>query len=122
MGNPLVNNHRLNNPRRSLRAFSRYAITLLVLVAVATTATTALACPTCTDGLAGNDPGSQAIARGYFYSILFMMAMPFVIIGTFGGAAYLSIRRAREQQEAEQPNDSNLNPTSYQKASSPLRS
>ena len=40
----------------------------------------------------------QAQAAGYFYSILFMMAMPFVLLGTLGGAAYLSIRRAREQQ------------------------
>ena len=35
------------------------------------------------------------MAAGYFYSILFMMAMPFVIIGSFGGIAYLSVRKAR---------------------------
>jgi len=55
-----------------------------------------LACPTCKDGLAESDPASQAQARGFFYSILFMMAMPFVILGTLGSAAYLSIQRARE--------------------------
>ena len=54
------------------------------------------ACPTCKDGLAENDPAAQAMAAGYFYSILFMMAMPFLIIGTFGGFAYLSVRKARE--------------------------
>jgi hypothetical protein len=27
-----------------------------------------------------------------------MMAMPFAILGTFGSLAYLSIRRARQQQ------------------------
>ena len=91
----------MNNYRRSLRTVARYAITLLVLVAIVTAATTAGACPTCKDGLGADDPNSQAMARGYFFSILFMMAMPFVIIGTFGGAAYLSIRRAREQQEAK---------------------
>jgi len=89
-----------------LLTVSRYALTLLVLVAVVTSATTAVACPTCKDGLAAKDPNSQAMARGYFYSILFMMAMPFVIIGTFGGAAYLSIRRAREQQLAKPQDDS----------------
>ncbi len=88
----------MNAPRRPLLTFARYAMTLLVLVAVVTATTTALACPTCKDALA-NDPNSQAMARGFFYSILFMMAMPFVIISTFGGAAYLSIRRAREQEE-----------------------
>lgn len=59
-----------------------------------------LACPTCKDALAENDPTSQAQAAGYFYSILFMMAMPFLILGTFGSAAYFSIKRAKEQQAA----------------------
>ncbi len=71
----------------------------LVLVAVLCLASDAWACPTCKDGLAENDPGSQAMAAGYFYSILFMMAMPFVIIGTFGSFAYLSVRKAREAEK-----------------------
>ena len=84
--------------RQSSLSFVRCALVLTLLVAVVSAATPALACPTCKDGLAESDPTTQAMARGYFYSILFMMAMPFVIIGTFGGAAYLSIRRARERQ------------------------
>ncbi len=90
----------MNIPRRSLLTFARYAITLIVLVAVVTAATTTFACPTCKEGLAKDNPSAQAMARGFFFSILFMMAMPFVIIGTFGSAAYLSIRRARERQES----------------------
>ena len=73
-------------------------LTLSVFAVLLLTAADVLACPTCKDGIAESDPASEAQARGYFYSILFMMAMPFVIIGTFGGAAYYSIRRAREQQ------------------------
>ncbi len=88
----------------TMQKLIRYAIVLVVLVAVALVTTDAMACPTCKDGMSG--PESQAIARGYFFSILFMMAMPFVIIGTFGSAAYFSIRRAREQQEAQQTIDS----------------
>jgi len=76
----------------------RMTLLLLVIATVLLTATELLACPTCKDGLAESDPVSQAQARGFFYSILFMMAMPFVIIGTFGGAAYWSIRKARESQ------------------------
>ena len=71
---------------------------LLTVLAIGVLAGDALACPTCKDGMAGGDPISVARASGYFYSILFMMSMPFVIVGTFGGAAYLSIRRARQQQ------------------------
>ena len=54
------------------------------------------ACPTCKQGLAENGPAAQAMATGYFYSILFMMSMPFLILGTFGSCAYWSIRRARQ--------------------------
>jgi len=78
----------------------RFVIALVVLAALVLLAADVQACPTCKDGISGMDPVSQARATGFFYSILFMMAMPFVIVGTFGGAAYLSIRRARERQEA----------------------
>jgi uncharacterized paraquat-inducible protein A len=61
----------------------------------------AWACPTCKSAISGDDPVSVARATGYFYSILFMMSMPFVIIGTFGGLAYFTIRKAREQQAAD---------------------
>lgn len=74
------------------------AIALAVVCLVLLSASEAFACPTCKDGLAENDPASAAQAAGYFYSILFMMAMPFLILGTLGSAAYLSIRRARVQQ------------------------
>ena len=76
----------------------RVLLPLFAIAVVLWTATDVLACPTCKDGLAESDPVSQAQARGFFYSILFMMAMPFVILGTFGSAAYFSIRKAREQQ------------------------
>ncbi len=74
--------------------WKRFAPLLAVVVALCLAAT-AWACPTCAEGLAQNDPTSQGMASGYFYSILFMMAMPFVTLGTLGGLAYLSVRRAR---------------------------
>ena len=86
-----------------VRTVTRYLPIVLVVAIVLCLTNSAMACPTCKDGL--NDPTSQAAARGYFYSILFMMAMPFVVIGTFGSAAYFSIRRARQQQLAP-PSDS----------------
>lgn len=76
----------------------KFLLVAICCIFVMMSATELLACPTCKDGLAENDPASQATAAGYFYSILFMMAMPFVIIGTFGSAAYLSIRKAREAE------------------------
>ncbi len=82
------------------------ALLLLSGFVIVITTGEAWACPTCKDGMSGSDPVSVARATGYFYSILFMMAMPFVIIGTFGGAAYLSIKRAREQQAQAQDRSS----------------
>jgi hypothetical protein len=39
--------------------------------------------------------------RGYFWSILFMMSMPFLIIGGLGTMFYLDVRRARRRQAVE---------------------
>ena len=75
----------------------RTLVSVTIVAMVFFCASDLLACPTCKDGLAENDPASQVTAAGYFYSILFMMAMPFVLIGTFGSAAYFSIRRARQK-------------------------
>jgi hypothetical protein len=73
----------------------RFLRTVLPLLSIAILCGVAAACPTCREGLAENDPQGQALAAGFFYSILLMMGMPFVIVGVFGGVAYLSIRRAK---------------------------
>jgi hypothetical protein len=80
-------------------AIVRWALLAVVVALVLLLASVAAACPTCKDGLAQNDPHGQSLAAGYYYSILFMMAMPFAILGTFGSMAYLSIRRARLKQQ-----------------------
>ena len=77
---------------------ARWVLIALAIAMVLLIASVAAACPTCKDGLSQNDPRGESMAAGYYYSILFMMAMPFTILGTFGGLAYLSIRRARHSQ------------------------
>jgi uncharacterized paraquat-inducible protein A len=84
-------------------AIVRWALIALAVVLVLLIASVAAACPTCKEGLAQNDPQGEAVAAGYYYSILFMMSMPFAILGTFGSLAYLSIRRARAQQAGQPP-------------------
>jgi len=64
------------------------AILLLVLVAGE-----AWGCPTCKDGVAESDPEGMNIARGYFYSILIMLAMPFTLAGSFGAYVWREMRR-----------------------------
>lgn len=80
---------------------STLACCVLIIAVVALLAETALGCPTCKDGIAEADPAAQQMAAGYFYSILFMMSAPFVLLGTLGSCAYLSIRRARQNPTAE---------------------
>lgn len=42
--------------------------------------------------------GSQGdLARGIYYSILFMMSMPFAIVGTFAGLMYRAVKRERRR-------------------------
>jgi hypothetical protein len=83
---------------RHLTIASRFSRAMLPLLFVALVSGVASACPTCREGLAENDPQGQSIAAGFFYSILFMMSVPYAILATFGGLAYYSIRKARARQ------------------------
>ena len=77
----------------------RLATIALALIALLLVATVAQACPGCKEAIAENDLQGQRVARGYFWSILFMMSMPFTILGTFGTYCYVEVRRARRDQE-----------------------
>jgi len=41
------------------------------------------------------------LMRGYFWSILFMMSMPFVIFSSLGSYFYFQVRRARLLQSSQ---------------------
>lgn len=59
--------------------------------------TFAMACPTCAEGM-NNDPNHATLVRGYFWSIIFMMSMPFVIFTALCSYFYYEIRRGRARQ------------------------
>ncbi|NIP86609.1 MAG: hypothetical protein GTO03_14010 [Planctomycetales bacterium] len=90
--------------------YKKLVILLLALIALSLLATLVEACPGCKDAIAENDLEGQRVARGYFWSILFMMSMPFTILGTFGTYCYVEVRRARRERETmasrEAPQDS----------------
>lgn len=73
-------------------------LALVAIIALFLLTDVAAACPTCTEGLAQNDPQHQSVAAGFYYSILFMMSMPYLILGSFGYLAFVSIRRAKAAQ------------------------
>lgn len=77
------------------------AVTFLAAIALALVLTSvASACPTCKDNLAHN-PATANLARGFYYSILFMVSMPFVIFGSLSAYFYWEVRKAKARQLAE---------------------
>lgn len=70
---------------------------ILWIVAWSVCVSAAEACPSCKDGLATGPNGSMV--RGVFYSIIFMMSMPFLILGGLGTYGYLLVRKARRAQQ-----------------------
>jgi heme/copper-type cytochrome/quinol oxidase subunit 2 len=70
------------------------AMLVLLLASVAS------ACPGCKDALETNDPTHGGMVRGYFYSILFMMGTPYLLLATFCGCMYYKVRANRRRQAA----------------------
>ena len=71
---------------------------LLVCVVLVATATDALACPMCKAALGSHDRSNGDWVGGFFWSILFMLSMPFVLLGSFSTYMYVLVRRARREQ------------------------
>jgi len=77
------------------------AVTLAVVVLL--TAADAWGCPNCKDGVNTSDPQGLNMARGYFYSILLMLAMPFTLAGSFAAYVWREMRRQKRMAEAPAP-------------------
>ncbi len=74
------------------------AVTLLLMLACF--ADCASACPNCKDAMAG-DPAQSNMVIGYFWSIIFMMSMPFLVLSGVAAYFYYEVCRARARQAAE---------------------
>ena len=83
------------------RMLPKLALCCAALAVVLVMTSAASACPTCRDDLAQN-PATANLARGFYYSILFMVSMPFVIFGSLSAYFYYEVRKARARQAAEQ--------------------
>jgi len=68
---------------------------VLVAMLIVQAGPDALGCPNCKDGVSTTDPDGLNVARGYFYSILFMLAMPFTLAGSFGIYIWREMRRQK---------------------------
>ena len=79
---------------RRQKSFTAVLLTLLIVV---TFAAVAEACPGCKQALASAEGEQANMVNGYFWSILFMLSMPFTIFGIFAGSMYLAVKKARRQ-------------------------
>ena len=90
----------MSNFKNQVIRFARqWALCALVIIIAAHVAT---ACPTCKESLSANDP---QMMRGYFWSIMFMMARPFSILTAISTYFYVLICKARNLKDNEN-NDS----------------
>ena len=51
------------------------------------------ACPNCKEALAEQTGDAAKLKDGYYYSILFMMGMPFALLGTGGFFVYRAVKK-----------------------------
>jgi len=85
----------------NIRTASRLGHPLLAVAAIGLVfalSTAAWACPGCKEALASGDGQGGDLVSGFFWSILFMLSMPFLIFGTFCTSMYIAVRRARAAQ------------------------
>ena len=91
------------DPFEKMPARVRGVVRLLLafaVVMIVVSAGEAFGCPTCKDGVAESDPEGMNLARGYFYSILIMLAMPFTLAGSFGAYVWREMRRQELERRA----------------------
>jgi uncharacterized membrane protein len=83
------------------KIFIKSTLLLMLFATVCCVASIASACPTCKDGVAANDPEHVGMVKGYFYSILFMMGTPYVVMTCFGLYMWRQVKLARAKKAAE---------------------
>ncbi len=88
---------------------SRPLLAVALLVALVA-ASDAFGCPNCKDAVDTSDPEGLNLARGYFYSILLMLAMPFTLAGSFGCYVWREMRRQRRAEEGGDPRAASAEP------------
>src|ERR1700752_5097146 len=73
----------------------RFAMVLIALVLCLVLQSVAAVCPNCKEAMEKQDPTHGGVVKGYFYSILFMMGTPYLVLGTFCAVMYYRVRKAR---------------------------
>ncbi|MFM2097146.1 MAG: hypothetical protein RIS70_4270 [Planctomycetota bacterium] len=78
-------------------------VVLLAFALVGVLSEYVVACPNCKDALSQNDPARSGLARGFFWSIMLMLATPLLITVGLGSYFYLLVRKAKLSGQAYVP-------------------
>jgi len=84
-------------PPRPKRPSSSSLVFVIVATACVLVASDAMGCPNCKDAVNTADPEGLNLARGYFYSILIMLAMPCTLICSFGAYVWREMQRQKRE-------------------------
>jgi hypothetical protein len=76
---------------------SNRILSIAVAFAALAFAQVAFACPTCGNSI---EHSGGNLAEGFYWSILFMMSMPFLVLGGLTLLCWLEIRKARRAAAA----------------------
>jgi len=85
-----------------MKAVARILLVLVLAAAIAPAA--ASACPLCKEAKSDSDyaGGTASLPKGFYYSILLMVAAPFAVVGGLGLRIYMARRRALASPGAAQ--------------------
>jgi len=83
----------MNRVTQSLIRSTAFIAALLFCMSIAD------ACPNCKDGIANGN--NLNLVKGYFWSIVFMMGTPFLLLGSIGTYFVILHRKGRKQRTVE---------------------
>ena len=81
--------------RTRQRRWRLLTVASLAIVACLVLAAEATACPTCKEAIVGDGGNHANLVQGYFWSIIFMLSVPPMILCGLGTYFYLLVRRSR---------------------------
>lgn len=82
-------------------------VAALLLLAALLLPALAAACPLCKEAEADTPGGSASLGRGFYYSILLMIAVPWTAVGT---VAFLIFRKRRRFEKVAETGPADLHP------------
>jgi len=89
----------VRKPQKTWLPRARTVVALAAVLIYLGSSAVAMACPSCKEALASSSGGGDLVT-GFFWSILFLLSMPFLLLGCFGVYFYFLVRKMRATRVA----------------------